>query len=180
MPQIIIDIIIAVGGLLLGAGIKAYIDLRKVKPEVEAIQAQADESEAKADKTKAEAWVMLITSYQGRFDQMERRITDQGCEIDKITQARIQAQKERDEMKGQVDDLMRNVDRLTQARERTERERDNLQVKLYALENERIPAMEKEMARIPAMEEEILALREQIVALGGKPKTGPLGKPVTP
>ena len=97
MPQIIIDIIIAVGGLLLGAGIKAYIDLRKVKPEVEAIQAQADESEAKADKTKAEAWVMLITSYQGRFDQMERRITDQGCEIDKITQARIQAQKERDE-----------------------------------------------------------------------------------
>lgn len=148
MPPLTADIISALGGIILGllAGVPtAYVLLRKLKPEVKTLDAQADESGARAVKVQAETWIMLIESYQELLNDTNKRIDEQDEKIRALMEQKVIDTREKEDLR---------------------RENQGLKERLSELEDNKIPAMDLE----------IRSLREQIIALGGKPKTGPLGR----
>lgn len=168
MPTYITDIIIAFVGILLGSGVTAFITLRKLKSEVSILDAEAkrvdaetDKAQAAADevlaqamktqaeawKTQAEAWKMLSESLGERVIVLSQRTNDQDKEI-----AALRCE----------------IDQIKEGRRSTMEENEKLKARVIELE--------REVERIPVLETEIENLRQQIIQLGGKPKTGPLGK----
>lgn len=150
-----------------GTGMLAwYVALRKLKPEIDAIQASADEAYARK-------WKALSDAQQERIDQLDTRATAQDLRI--ATQdERIAAQ---DKL---ITDLLREIDQIKLARQHTADDNEKLRYRVKELENEanKIPSMvaenEKLRQQIIKMEIEIKRLRAIVLELGGKLDTGPL------
>lgn len=98
MPPITTEAIIAILGVLLGAGVTALINWRKAKPEI-------DNLEANERKTQAEAWVLLIQSYERRISQLNDRQSAQECRIKDLEDQRAARDQRIHELEAKIDQL---------------------------------------------------------------------------
>lgn len=105
MPSIIADLIAAAIGAIIASGITWYISLRKLRPEIASIQAQAEESQA-------EAWKKLTDAQQARLDQLTRRVIDLECKLQIIQEAREKTALENDQLRDRVRELEAEVKRI--------------------------------------------------------------------
>lgn len=108
-----IEVITAILSLLLGIGIKSLIDWRKAPAEIGNL-------EAEERKRQAEAWVLLVQSFERRIDQLTKRITDMECQINDLIDQRRQRDQRIAELEAKVAVLERELDEWRAGRRKHE------------------------------------------------------------
>ena len=98
-----------------------------------------------------------LIRYEDRVDKLEKARDDLWRDNEKLRDCITALEGENIELKVQVK-------KIQVERAHTETERDNLRAQLNRLQNEKIPALERENQ----------VIRKMIIELGGKPPTGPL------
>lgn len=74
-------IITALIAALLGSGVTWFISLRKLRPEIRKMDAEAESTRAQAAEAQARAWNLLVENQRERLEQMNRRMDDLECSL---------------------------------------------------------------------------------------------------